>query len=107
VVQAHRRLIFMGATVRSAPRRPMIGTIAVAVNAEIVLAVIAGLFVLEAVSVSCRWRSFQAHAKRSFPDGPIHASFRATGLDRAANRDSGSGSSGDAGPGRLSTLKLR
>src|SRR6201994_2315768 len=63
--------IFMGDT-GSLALGGLIGTIAVAVKHEIVLAIIGGLFVLEAVSVIVQVASFKLTGKRIFKMAPIH-----------------------------------
>src|SRR6202051_1521904 len=55
------------------------GSIAVAVKHEIVLAVIGGLFVLEAVSVIVQVVSFKLTGKRVFRMAPIHHHFEQLG----------------------------
>ena len=57
----------------------MLGTIAVATKHEIVLAVIGGLFVLEAVSVIVQVLSFRLTGKRVFRMAPIHHHFEQLG----------------------------
>src|ERR1700735_3154010 len=57
----------------------MLGSIAVAVKHEIVLAVIGGLFVLEAVSVIVQVASFKLTGKRIFKMAPIHHHFEQLG----------------------------
>jgi phospho-N-acetylmuramoyl-pentapeptide-transferase len=70
--------IFMGDT-GSLALGGMIGTIAVATKHEIVLAVIGGLFVLEAVSVIVQVVSFKLTGKRVFRMAPIHHHFEQLG----------------------------
>jgi len=70
--------IFMGDT-GSLALGGMIGSIAVAVKHEIVLAVIGGLFVLEAVSVIVQVTSFKLTGKRIFKMAPIHHHFEQLG----------------------------
>ncbi len=70
--------IFMGDT-GSLALGGMIGAIAVAVKHEIVLAVIGGLFVLEAVSVIVQVASFKLTGKRIFKMAPIHHHFEQMG----------------------------
>jgi phospho-N-acetylmuramoyl-pentapeptide-transferase len=70
--------IFMGDT-GSLALGGMIGTIAVATKHEIVLAVIGGLFVLEAVSVIVQVLSFKLTGKRVFRMAPIHHHFEQLG----------------------------
>src|SRR5438034_2588709 len=70
--------MFMGDT-GSLALGGMIGTIAVATKHEIVLAVIGGLFVLEAVSVIVQVVSFKLTGKRVFRMAPIHHHFEQLG----------------------------
>jgi len=70
--------IFMGDT-GSLALGGMLGAIAVAVKHEIVLAVIGGLFVLEAVSVIVQVVSFKLTGKRIFRMAPIHHHFEQLG----------------------------
>jgi phospho-N-acetylmuramoyl-pentapeptide-transferase len=70
--------IFMGDT-GSLALGGMIGTIAVATKHEIVLAVVGGLFVLEAVSVIVQVMSFKLTGKRVFRMAPIHHHFEQLG----------------------------
>jgi phospho-N-acetylmuramoyl-pentapeptide-transferase len=70
--------IFMGDT-GSLALGGMLGAIAVAVKHEIVLAVIGGLFVLEAVSVIVQVVSFKMTGKRIFRMAPIHHHFEQLG----------------------------
>jgi len=70
--------IFMGDT-GSLALGGMIGTVAVATKHEIVLAVIGGLFVLEAVSVIVQVASFKLTGKRVFKMAPIHHHFEQLG----------------------------
>jgi len=70
--------IFMGDT-GSLALGGMLGAIAVAVKHEIVLAVIGGLFVLEAVSVIVQVASFKLTGKRIFKMAPIHHHFEQLG----------------------------
>lgn len=56
-----------------------LGTIAVATKHEIVLAIIGGLFVLEAVSVIVQVASFKLTGKRVFKMAPIHHHFEMMG----------------------------
>jgi phospho-N-acetylmuramoyl-pentapeptide-transferase len=70
--------IFMGDT-GSLALGGMLGTIAVATKHEIVLAVIGGLFVLEAVSVIVQVTSFKLTGKRVFKMAPIHHHFEQLG----------------------------
>jgi phospho-N-acetylmuramoyl-pentapeptide-transferase len=70
--------IFMGDT-GSLALGGMLGSIAVAVKHEIVLAVIGGLFVLEAVSVIVQVDSFKLTGKRIFRMAPLHHHFEQKG----------------------------
>jgi len=70
--------IFMGDT-GSLALGGMIGAIAVATKHEIVLAVVGGLFVLEAVSVIVQVLSFKLTGKRVFRMAPIHHHFEQLG----------------------------
>jgi phospho-N-acetylmuramoyl-pentapeptide-transferase len=70
--------IFMGDT-GSLALGGMLGAVAVAVRHEIVLAVIGGLFVLEAVSVIVQVVSFKLTGKRIFKMAPIHHHFEQLG----------------------------
>ena len=70
--------IFMGDT-GSLALGGMIGSIAVATKHEIALAIIGGLFVLEAVSVIVQVVSFKLTGKRVFKMAPIHHHFEQLG----------------------------
>ncbi|MEA2941856.1 MAG: phospho-N-acetylmuramoyl-pentapeptide-transferase, partial [Bradyrhizobium sp.] len=70
--------IFMGDT-GSLALGGMLGSIAVATKHEIVLAVIGGLFVLEAVSVIVQVASFKLTGKRVFRMAPLHHHFEQMG----------------------------
>ena len=70
--------IFMGDT-GSLALGGMLGAIAVAVKHEIVLAIIGGLFVLEAVSVIVQVVSFKLTGKRVFKMAPIHHHYEQQG----------------------------
>lgn len=70
--------IFMGDT-GSLGLGGALGTIAVATKHEIVLAIIGGLFVLEAVSVIIQVASFKTTGKRVFRMAPIHHHFEQKG----------------------------
>lgn len=70
--------IFMGDT-GSLALGGMIGAIAVATKHEIVLAIVGGLFVLEAVSVIVQVASFKLTGKRVFRMAPIHHHFEYQG----------------------------
>jgi phospho-N-acetylmuramoyl-pentapeptide-transferase len=70
--------IFMGDT-GSLALGGMLGTVAVATKHEIALAIIGGLFVLEAVSVIVQVVSFKLTGKRVFKMAPIHHHFEQLG----------------------------
>ncbi len=91
--------IFMGDT-GSLALGGMIGSIAVAVKHEIVLAVIGGLFVLGSGLGDRAGRFLQAHRQARVPDGAAASSFRAEGLDRTTDRDPVLDHFGDAGARR-------
>lgn len=71
-------MVFMGDT-GSLAFGGAIGTIAVITKHEIVLAIIGGLFVLEAVSVIVQVASFKLTGKRVFKMAPIHHHFEKLG----------------------------
>jgi phospho-N-acetylmuramoyl-pentapeptide-transferase len=70
--------IFMGDT-GSLALGGLIGTIAVATKHEFVLAIIGGLFVMEALSVIIQVGFFKATGKRVFLMAPIHHHFEKLG----------------------------
>jgi phospho-N-acetylmuramoyl-pentapeptide-transferase len=70
--------IFMGDT-GSLALGGALGTVAVVTKHEIVLAIIGGLFVLEAVSVMVQVASFKLTGKRVFRMAPIHHHFEKLG----------------------------
>jgi phospho-N-acetylmuramoyl-pentapeptide-transferase len=57
----------------------MLGSVAVTTKHEIVLAVVGGLFVLEAVSVIVQVVSFKLTGKRVFRMAPLHHHFEQKG----------------------------
>ena len=57
----------------------MLGAIAVATKHEIVLAIIGGIFVMEALSVIIQVASFKMTGKRVFRMAPIHHHFEQLG----------------------------
>jgi phospho-N-acetylmuramoyl-pentapeptide-transferase len=57
----------------------MLGAVAVTTKHEIVLAVVGGLFVLEAVSVIVQVVSFKLTGKRVFRMAPLHHHFEQKG----------------------------
>ena len=70
--------IFMGDT-GSLSLGGMLGTVAVATKQEVVLAIVGGLFVLEAVSVIVQVASFKLTGKRVFRMAPLHHHFEQKG----------------------------
>jgi phospho-N-acetylmuramoyl-pentapeptide-transferase len=70
--------IFMGDT-GSLALGGMLGAVAVATKHEIVLAIVGGLFVLEAVSVIVQVVSFKLTGKRVFKMAPIHHHYEQLG----------------------------
>ena len=70
--------IFMGDT-GSLALGGLLGTIAVVIKHEVVLAIIGGLFVMEALSVIVQVGSFKMTGKRVFRMAPIHHHFEQLG----------------------------
>jgi phospho-N-acetylmuramoyl-pentapeptide-transferase len=70
--------IFMGDT-GSLALGGALGTIAVATKHELVLAIVGGLFVLEAVSVIVQVASFRLFGKRVFRMAPLHHHYEQKG----------------------------
>jgi phospho-N-acetylmuramoyl-pentapeptide-transferase len=70
--------IFMGDT-GSLSLGGLLGAVAVAIKHEIVLAIVGGLFVLEAVSVIVQVVSFKLTGKRVFKMAPIHHHYEQLG----------------------------
>ena len=77
--------VFMGDT-GSLALGGALGAIAVATKHEIVLAIIGGLFVVEALSRDHPGRLLQAHQEAGVPDGADPPPFREARLGRAADR---------------------
>ncbi len=71
-------MVFMGDT-GSLALGGALGAVAVAVKHEIVLAIVGGLFVMEAVSVIVQVASFKMTGKRVFKMAPIHHHFEQLG----------------------------
>jgi phospho-N-acetylmuramoyl-pentapeptide-transferase len=71
-------MVFMGDT-GSLSLGGALGAVAVAVKHEIVLAIVGGLFVMEAVSVIVQVASFKLTGKRVFKMAPIHHHFEQLG----------------------------
>jgi phospho-N-acetylmuramoyl-pentapeptide-transferase len=74
--------VFMGDT-GSLALGGALGTIAVATKHELVLAIIGGLFVLEAVSVIVQVASFKMTGKRVFAMAPLHHHYEQRGWPEA------------------------
>jgi phospho-N-acetylmuramoyl-pentapeptide-transferase len=70
--------VFMGDT-GSLALGAALGTIAIITKHELVLAIIGGLFVLEAVSVIVQVASFKLTGKRVFAMAPLHHHFEQRG----------------------------
>jgi phospho-N-acetylmuramoyl-pentapeptide-transferase len=75
---AHPAMIFMG-DVGSLSLGGAIGTVAVLVKQELLLPMIGGLFVLEALSVILQVASFKLTGKRIFKMAPLHHHFELIG----------------------------
>ena len=71
--------IFMGDT-GSLALGGALGTIAVATKHELVLAIVGGLFVLEAVSVIVQVASFRLYGQARVPHGPAASPLRTEGM---------------------------
>jgi phospho-N-acetylmuramoyl-pentapeptide-transferase len=71
-------MVFMGDT-GSLALGGALGSVAVATKHEIVLAIVGGLFVMEAVSVIVQVASFKLTGKRVFKMAPIHHHFEQLG----------------------------
>jgi phospho-N-acetylmuramoyl-pentapeptide-transferase len=71
-------MVFMGDT-GSLALGGMLGSMAVAIKHEIVLGIIGGLFVVEALSVMIQVASFKLTGKRVFKMAPIHHHFEQLG----------------------------
>ncbi|MGD1015947.1 MAG: phospho-N-acetylmuramoyl-pentapeptide-transferase [Roseiarcus sp.] len=74
--------IFMGDT-GSLALGGLLGAVAVSIKHEIVLAVVGGLFVMEALSVVVQVASFKLTGKRVFRMAPIHHHFEQLGWSEA------------------------
>jgi len=70
--------VFMG-DVGSLSLGGAIGTIAVITKQEIVLVIVGGIFVMEAISVIVQVTSFRLYGKRIFRMAPIHHHFELKG----------------------------
>ena len=74
----HPAKVFMGDT-GSLAIGGMIGVVAICCKQELLLAVVGGVFVIEAVSVILQVLSFKLTGKRIFVMSPIHHHFELTG----------------------------
>ena len=84
----------------------MIGTTAVATKHEIVLAIVGGLFVVEALSVIIQVASYKMTGKRVFRMAPIHHHFEKKGWTERPGGDpilDRVGNAGTYGAGNLET----
>jgi phospho-N-acetylmuramoyl-pentapeptide-transferase len=71
-------MVFMGDT-GSLSMGGALGTIAVIIKHELVLVIVGGLFVLEAISVIVQVSSFQLTGRRVFRMAPLHHHFEKMG----------------------------
>ena len=92
-------MVFMGDT-GSLALGGALGAIAVVTKHEIVLAIIGGLFVVEALSVIIQVGYYKLTKRRGVPDGAHPPPFRETGLAGADHRDPLLDHLGDPGAGR-------
>jgi len=76
---AHPAQIFMGDT-GSLALGGLLGTIAVVVKQEILLIIVGGIFVVEALSVIIQVASFKMRGKRVFKMAPLHHHFELSGV---------------------------
>lgn len=74
--------IFMGDT-GSLPLGGVLGVLAVLTKNEIILSIIGGVFVIEAMSVILQVMSYKITGKRIFAMAPIHHHFEKTGLQES------------------------
>ncbi len=77
---AHPAEIFMG-DVGSMAMGGALGTTAILIKQEILLILVGGLFVIEAISVILQVGSFKMRGKRVFKMSPIHHHFELSGWD--------------------------
>ena len=75
---AHPALVFMG-DVGALALGAVLGTVAVIVRQEIVLCIMGGLFVVEALSVMLQVGSYKTRKKRIFLMAPIHHHYEQKG----------------------------
>jgi phospho-N-acetylmuramoyl-pentapeptide-transferase len=77
---SHPAQVFMG-DIGSLSLGGFLGTIAVLTKNEVVLVVLGGVFVVEALSVITQVASFKLTGKRVFKMAPIHHHFELKGID--------------------------
>jgi len=75
---SHPAQVFMG-DVGSLSLGGSLGTVAVITKHEILLAIVGGMFVIEALSVIIQVGSFKLRGKRVFKMAPLHHHFELTG----------------------------
>jgi phospho-N-acetylmuramoyl-pentapeptide-transferase len=75
---AHPAEIFMGDT-GSLFLGGLLGLVALCVKQELILAIVGGVFVIEALSVLAQVYSFRIHSKRIFKMAPLHHHFELLG----------------------------
>ena len=81
------------ATSARCPWAAAIGSVAVIAKKELLLVLVGGVFVVEALSVIIQVASFKLRGKRVFRMAPLHHHFELTRLGRAARSSCASGSS--------------
>ncbi|HCP06790.1 MAG TPA: phospho-N-acetylmuramoyl-pentapeptide-transferase, partial [Verrucomicrobiales bacterium] len=79
----HPAKVFMGDT-GSLALGGAVGVVAICINQELLLAVIGGVFVMEAMSVILQVASFRLTGKRIFAMSPIHHHFELRGWSETA-----------------------
>jgi phospho-N-acetylmuramoyl-pentapeptide-transferase len=79
---AHPAQVFMGDT-GSLMLGGFFGTVAVLAKQELLLALVGGIYVVEAMSVIIQVAGFKATGKRVFRMAPIHHHFELSGLDES------------------------
>jgi phospho-N-acetylmuramoyl-pentapeptide-transferase len=79
---AHPAEVFMG-DVGSMSLGGAIGTVAVLIKQEIILVIVGGLFVIEALSVIIQVASFQTSGRRVFRMSPLHHHFELKGWNES------------------------
>jgi phospho-N-acetylmuramoyl-pentapeptide-transferase len=79
---AHPAEVFMGDT-GSLALGAALGTVAILIKQEVLLVLVGGLFVVEAVSVIVQVVSFKTRGKRVFKMAPLHHHFEKLGWDEA------------------------